>query len=72
MKLAACNGKRIKDMTRADMIKALEQMNNSYRAIARLQMGEQLRGCRWVMSCRCSTGQWKKQIDGLLKSRRAQ
>lgn len=49
MKLAACNGKRIEDMTRADMIDALEQMSNSYRAIARLQMGDELPVFNWSM-----------------------
>lgn len=49
MKLAACNGKRIADMTRDDLIEALEQMNNSYRAIARLQMGDELPVFNWSM-----------------------
>lgn len=38
MRLAACNGKRIEDMTREDLIEALEQMSDSYMAIARVQM----------------------------------
>lgn len=49
MKLAACNGKRIEDMTREDMIEALEQMSRSYMAIARLQMGDELPVFNWSM-----------------------
>jgi hypothetical protein len=49
MKLAACNGKRIEDMTREDMIEALEQMSRSYMAIARLQMSGELPVFNWSM-----------------------
>jgi len=49
MKLAACNGKRIEDMTRDDMIEALEQMSRSYIAIARVQMSGELPVFNWSM-----------------------
>lgn len=49
MKLAACNGKRIEDMTRDDLIEALEQMSNSYMAIARLRMTSELPVFNWSM-----------------------
>lgn len=49
VKLAACNGKRIDEMTRDELIAALEQMSASYMAIARLNMGDELPIFTWSM-----------------------
>ena len=49
MILAASNGKRIEDMSREDLIEALNQITRSYIAIARLTMGDELPVFTWSM-----------------------